>query len=216
MKSLESSCLKNIKFQPSDNGWLLGKGSYGYQAYNIHTGKMVNITAWHEISNHGDDGSGFCYWWENSITGYPEEFEKDGLMLVKVLREGYSSSLKDMAIFDLNTGKLINDQRYENINFPDYKERPMLYTQDPDNWYGYLNNNFETIARYKDATTFSHGYALVPQDGWNYSVINENLEAVAENVIQANSVANIGYGLYELQYDAGGYYTYKYVYVGPQ
>lgn len=68
------------QFQPSDNGWLLGKGSYGYQAYNIQTGKMVNITAWHEISNHGDDGSGFCYWWENSITGYPEEFEKDGLI----------------------------------------------------------------------------------------------------------------------------------------
>ena len=92
----------------------------------------------------------------------------------------------------------------------------MLYTQDPDNWYGYLNDKFEPVAVYKDATTFSHGFALVSHDGWNYSVINENLDVVAEKVIQANSVSNIGFGLYELQYDMGGYYTYKYVYVGPQ
>lgn len=196
-------------FQPSDNGWLIGKGSEGWQAYNIHSGKMVTFLPWNEY----EGGHYPLCWWENTVTGYPYEFEKDGLMVVNVREEGYN--LTDMAIFDLNAGKFINEQRYEYINFPDYKERPMLY-QGTDYQYGYLNDRFEPIAQFKDATEFSFGYALVSQDGWNYSVINENLEVVAENVIQANSVANIGHGLYELQYDMGGYYTYKYAYVGPQ
>ena len=196
-------------FQPSDSGWLIGQGSEGFQAYNIYSGKMVTFLPWNEYKG----GHYPLCWWENQVTGYPYEFEKEGFMVVNIPEEGYN--LTDMAIFNLNTGKLINNQRYEYINLPDYKERPMLY-EDKNYKYGYLNDNFETIARYEDATTFSHGYALVSQDGWNYSVINENLEVVAENVVQAESVANVGHGLYELQYNNGYYYVYKYVYIGPQ
>ena len=41
-----------------ETGWLLGEGDYGFQAYNVKTDKMVNITSWAEQPN----GSYFCYW----------------------------------------------------------------------------------------------------------------------------------------------------------
>lgn len=194
-----------------DTGWLLGMGDYGFQAYNVKNGKMVNITSWADEPS----GSYFCYWWDNEITGYPYEFEKNGLILLAVAdkkREGSNQA----AVFNLNTGKRVNNQEYEIVQLPDYGERPMLYTQDPDNWYGYLNDNFEPIAKYADATTFSNGYALVSNDKKNYSIINEKLEVIVPNAFTADIAANVGHGLFELGYLNQGYYTYKYVYLGPQ
>lgn len=196
-----------------ETGWLLGEGDYGFQAYNVKIDKMVNITSWAEQPN----GSYFCYWWDNESTGYPYEFEKNGLMLLAVAdkeTEGWNQA----AVFNLNTGRRVNNQVYETLHLPDYGERPMLYTQDPDNWFGYLNDNFEPIATYADATTFSNGYALVSNDKRNYSIINEKLEVVVPNAFEANIATNMGHGLFELGYMAPGnyHYSYKYVYIGPQ
>lgn len=196
-----------------ETGWLLGEGDYGFQAYNVKTDKMVNITSWDDQPS----GSYFCYWWENEITSYPYEFEKNGLMLLSVA-DKETKGWNQAVVFNLNTGKRVNNQVYETLNLPDYGERPMLYTQDPDNWYGYLNDNFEPIAKYADATTFSNGYALVSNDKKTYSIINEKLEVVVPNAFEADIAANVGHGLFELGYlvNPGNYYTYKYVYIGPQ
>ena len=195
-----------------NTGWLLGMGDYGFQAYNVKTNQMINITSWADEPS----GSYFCYWWNNKITGYPYEFEKNGLMLLAVADKKTAGS-NQAVVFNLNTGKRVNNQEYEIVQLPDYGERPMLYTQDPDNWYGYLNDNFESIAKYADATTFSNGYALVSNDKKTYSIINEKLEVVVPNAFEADIAANVGHGLFELGYmNPGNYYTYKYVYIGPQ
>jgi len=200
---------------PSDDGWLLGEGTYGFQAYNIKTGEMANITSWDDQPH----GSYFCYWWENASTNYPYEFEKDGIMLLSVAdHENPGSNLA--ALYNINTGARVNDQLYEIVNLPDYKERPMLYTQDPDHWYGYLNDNFESVVTYADATTFSNGYALVSNDKKTYSIINEKLEVVVPDAFEANIATNLGHGLFELGYSNPNnpyeYVSYKYVHIGPQ
>lgn len=176
---------------------------------------MVNITPWEDQPS----GSYFCYWWENENTNYPYEFEKDGLMLLSVA-DKENPGWNHTVVYDLNARKLVNNQVYESLYLPDYKERPMLYTQDPDHWYGYLNDNFVPMAIYADATTFSNGYALVSHDKKTYSIINENLEVVVPNAFAANVATNMGHGLFELGYsspdDPYNYTSYKYVYIGPQ
>lgn len=217
-------------FQPSDNGWVLGEGSDGFAAYNIHTGKIVTYLPWNEFKPTPSGGYP-CRWWSNTETGQPYEFEKDGLMIIsrRIDEAGERYNTTALSVLDLNAGKRINDVKYDHISLYDYHERPIFY-RDIDGQEGYLNDNFEIIANYKDCTGFSYGYALVSTDGWNFSVINEKFEVVAENVAQGYSASNLGYGLYALedreyheQYkdreDYEKYYftpAYRYVYVGPQ
>ena len=55
-----------------------------------------------------------------------------------------------------------------------------------EHW-GYLDDNQNEIAMYKDATEFNiYGYALVSDDGYSYDIIDKDFNVVGEDVIQGN------------------------------
>lgn len=59
-------------------------------------------------------------------------------------------------------------------------------TADQSEW-GYMDEDGNILASYKDATNFNeYGYALVSEDGKNYSVIDTDFNVVGQDVVRGN------------------------------
>ena len=60
----------------------------------------------------------------------------------------------------------------------------LVSSADETKW-GYVDENFNEIAMYADATDFTvFGYALVSEDGTNYDIIDKDFNVIAHNYIQ--------------------------------
>ncbi len=113
---------------------------------------------------------------------------------------------KTLFYFDLRSGREVEEAEFtaaaENENFtpPFYSEQEYsvveeqntfdgyLYGSPDGSEWGYLDENGNILATYVDATSFNEfGYALVTEDGKNYSVIDADLNVVGTDVIRGAS-----------------------------
>lgn len=194
------------------DGWVLGmffavdydsydiKINYKWGLYNIDTKQIAFIHPSDVTSDTmsdyvcSEEGQNFSWKWADSNL---RTVTVNNMMLIDFENDGTYS------VWNVAEDRYMTSDQYSYVDLTAYKTAPILACKD-DKW-GYLDDNFEVLSWFDDASDFSGDYALVVKDGGVY-VIDRELNIISDKLEGTGVTMMNDSGSFRIKRDDGKYY----------